>query len=157
MKKYIKSSSWKDQREGGYGTIYRPDNIKVDIGDWELSLTATLDELIDLFYFENNDEGGDGGTTFCGIGVLTNKTDGKEIMFQFWLPYYIFGKLENPDEFYLDHEPYDQTELDVCDEHYMSIDDADAKEIVNWELEGEIVSGLYDIVDKNLYKFGYEL
>lgn len=157
MKKYVKSSSWKDQREGGYGTIYRPDNIKVDIGDWELFLTATLDELIDSFYFENNDEGGDGGTTFCGIGVLTNKTDGKEIMFKFWLPYYIFGKQENPDEFYLDHEPYDQTDLDVCNEHYISIRDSEADNVINWELKDEIVSGLYDIVDKNLYKYGYEL
>ena len=151
-------ASWKEQRDGGYGTTYRPDNIVIDINpDWELTLDGTLDEMMDNFYWEDNDEGGDGGTIFFGVGVLTNKNDGREIMFKFWLPYYIFGNLENPDEFHLDHESYDQTELDVCDEHYMSIDDADAEDIVKWELEDDIISGLYDIVDANLYKFGYDL
>jgi hypothetical protein len=151
-------SSWKDQQSGRYGSIYRPDNITIDIGtDWELTLAGTLDEMVDNFYWDDNDEGGDGGTLFFGIGVLTNKNDGREIMFKFWLPYYIFGSLDNPDEFYLDHEPYDQADIEVCDEQYMPIDDADVKDIVNWELEDDIIFGLYDIVDKNLYKFGYEL
>ena len=151
-------SSWKDQQEGGYGTVYRPDNITVDIGaDWKLTLTSTLDEMLDNFYFDYNDEGGDGGTLFCGVGILTNKHTGDEIYFKFWLPYYIFGKLDNPDEFYLDHEPYDQTELDPCNEQYISIDDDEIKDLITWELEDDIISGLYDIVDQNLYKFGYEL
>jgi len=151
-------SSWKDQRDGGYGTIYRPDNITVDIGsEWELYLTATLDEMMDMFYFDENDEGGDGGTLFCGVGVLTNKNDGRKISFKFWLPYYIFGNIDNPDEFYLDHEPYDQTELDVCDDHFVSVEDSEADDLINWELNDDIISGLYEIVDQNLYKFGYEL
>lgn len=151
-------SSWKDQQTGGYGTSYRPDNITVDIGtDWNLTLTSTLDEMLDNFYFEDNDEGGDGGTLFCGVGILTNKHTGDEIYFKFWLPYYIFGKLDNPDEFHLDHESYDQTELDPCDEHYMSIDDDEIEDLITWELGDDIISGLYDIVDQNLYKFGYEL
>ena len=151
-------SSWKDQQTGGYGTSYRPDNITVDIGtDWNLTLTSTLDEMLDNFYFEDNDEGGDGGTLFCGVGILTNKHTGDEIYFKFWLPYYIFGKLDNPDEFHLDHEPYDQTELDPCDEHYMSTDDDEIEDLITWELGDDIISGLYDIVDQNLYKFGYEL
>ena len=79
-------------------------------------------------------------------------------MFKIWLPYYIFGNLNNPDEFYLDHEEtYDQTTLDPCDEHYISIDDGEIKDLITWELDEDIIDGLYEIVDQNLYKLGYEL
>ena len=150
-------SSWKNQQEGGYGSIYRPDNITVDIGtDWKLTLEGTLDEVSEYFYYDEDDvEGGSGGTTFFGIGVLTDK-DGYKIKFKFWLPYYIFGNLDNPDEFYLDHEPYDQTTLEVFSD-YVPFPLSEDVDLVEDELEDDIIYGLYDIVDQNLYKFGYEL
>lgn len=153
-------SSWKDQQEGGYGSVYnityKPTMV---CGDWKLTFGAYIDEDPDRFWFDDDDEGGTGGTEIGAIAYLENQNTGAEIRFPFGINYYIEGDDENPDEFYLvkpdrglDHETGIWYNIDKV----TGIDKYDAKEFVEDNLQ-EIFDAIIDVVNQNLYKFGYEL
>lgn len=156
MKRYIKSSSWKDLQEGGYGSVYnityKPTMV---CGDWKLTFGAYIDE--NQFWFEDDDEGGIGGTEIGAIAYLKNGS--QEIELSFGIQYNIFGDKDNPDEFYL-AEP--DRSLDEESGTWYSIlgvwniEESDARAFIE-DNHREIFDALIKVVNSNLYKFGYEL
>lgn len=153
-------SSWKDQQEGGYGTVYDMDwEPSVVCNDWELTFGAYIDEDTNYFWFENDDEGGIGGVSIGAIAYLENIDTGAEIEIAFDINYTILGNKENPDEFFLsepdrglDHE----SGISYNIQEVSGIDEYDAKEFIEDNLK-EIFDAIIAIVNQNLYKFGYEL
>lgn len=151
-------SSWKDQRDGGYGSVYDITyNPTMVCDDWKLTFGAYIDE--DRFWFEDDDEGGTGGTEIGAIAYLKNQNTGAKIRFPFGIYYDILGVKETPDEFYL-YEP--DRSLDYENGIWYNIDEVngideyDANEFVEDNLQ-EIFDAIVDVVNQNLYKFGYEL
>ncbi len=161
MKKYIKSSSWKDQQEGGYGScyniVYKPVTLGPEDDEWKLSFGAYIDE--DGFWFEEDDEGGTGATSIGAIAFLENFDSGATIRFPFDIQYIILGNPENKDEFYL-YEP--DRSLDKENGIWYNIDEVEgmqqdeAEEFME-EHQDEIFDAIIKIVNGNLYQFGYEL
>lgn len=153
-------SSWKDQQTGNYGSVYDMDWEPTYVcGDWELTFGAYIDEDTNSFWFDEDPEGGTGGTSIGAIAYLENVETGAVIRFPFDIYYHVFGDVEDPDEFYLeepdrslDHDEGIRYNIDDVD----GIDEADAKEFVEDNLQ-EIFDAIIDVVNQNLYKFGYEL
>jgi len=153
-------SSWNDIKNGHYGSTYNIDYDPITIcGDWKLSFGAYLDEDPNLFWFEDDEEGGTGSTDIGAVAWLENPITGAEIRMPFGINYSIFGNPENPDEFYLsepdrslDHEAGIWWDIDEIS----GIDINEAREFVDDNLQ-EIFDAIIDVVNKNLYKFGYEL
>ena len=153
-------SSWKDMQNGHYGSVYNMDwEPTMVCGDWELTFNAYIDENIDYFWFDEDDEGGTGGTEIGAIAYLENTKTDATIRFPFGINYTIFGDIDNPDEFYLsepdrglNHENGIWYNIDEVS----GIDEYDAKEFIEDNLQ-EIFNAIIAIVNKNLYKFGYEL
>lgn len=153
-------SSWKDMQNGGYGSVYNMDWEPITVcGNWELTFGAYIDEDSNYFWFDEDDEGGIGGTEIGGIAYLENAETGVKIRFPFGINYTIFGNVDDPDEFYLS-EP--DRGLDWENgiwyniDEVSGIDEYDAKEFVEDNLQ-EIFDAIVDVVNQNLYKFGYEL
>ena len=158
MKRYIKSSSWKNQRDGGYGTVYNIDYTPTEVAGWELTFGAYIDEDTDSFYFDDKDP--DGGFGYTSIGAIAYLKNGsQEIEISFGIQYDIFGDKDNPDEFYL-AEP--DRSLDEESGTWYSIlgvwniEESDAKEFIE-DNHRELFDALIKVVNQNLYKFGYEL
>lgn len=159
--KSVKASSWKDQREGGYGSVYdisyKPVTFGTSDDEWELSFGAYIDE--DGFWFEDDSEGGTGSTEIGAIAFLENFDSGATIRFPFGIQYMIFGNPENPDEFFLS-EP--DRSLAKDEGIWYNIDDVEgisqteAEEFME-DHKDEIFDAIIKIVNDNLYKFGYEL
>lgn len=153
-------SSWKDQQTGGYGTVYNMDWEPTTVcSDWELTFGAYIDENTDYLWFEEDSDGGMGGTSIGAIAYLENMDTGAEIEISFDINYSIFGDIDNPDEFFLsepdrglDYESgISYSIMDVS-----RIDEYDAKEFIE-DHHREIFDAIIAVVNKNLYKFGYEL
>ena len=156
--KSVKASSWKDQREGGYGSVYDIDydnHNPMTVAGWELTFGAYIDE--DGFWFDENDEGGDGGTNIGAIAYFEKA--GAEIEIAFSIGYSIFGDIDNPDEFFLT-EPDRGLDWENGIQYSIlkvnGIDEYDAKEFIE-DNHREIFDALISVVNDNLYKFGYEL
>ena len=156
----IKASSWKDQQEGGYGSVYDIDydyRNPIVIDGWKLTFGAYVDE--DGFWFEDDSEGGTGGTEIGAIAFLENEETGATIRFPFGISYSIFGNPENKDEFYL-YEPDRSLDKDNGILYHIDdiegIDKYDAKQFVEDHNE-EIFDAIIQVMNQNLYKFGYEL
>ena len=153
-------SSWKDQQEGGYGTVYDMDwEPSVVCNDWELTFGAYIDEDTNYFWFDEDSEGGTGGTSIGAIAYLGNINTGAEIEISFNIVYEIFGNKENPDEFFLsepDRSLDYESGISYSIQNVSGIDEYDAKEFVDENIK-EIFDAIVAIVDQNLYKFGYEL
>ena len=153
-------SSWNDQRNGHHGTVYNMDWEPTYVcGDWELTFGAYIDEDTNYFWFDEDDEGGTGGTEIGGIAYLENAETGVSITMPFGINYSIHGDIEDPDEFYL-YEPdrglYEETGIWFNIDDADGIDELDAEEFVRDNLS-EIFDAIIDVVNQNLYKFGYEL
>lgn len=151
-------SSWGDQKNGGYGSVYDIDYTPVTVcGDWTLTFGAYIDE--DDFWFDEDDEGGIGGTNIGAIAYLENEDTGVTIRFPFGIDYTILGNKDNPDEFYLcepDRGLDYETGITYVIDDVTGIDEYDAKEFIEDNLQ-EIFDAIIDVVNQNLYKFGYEL
>lgn len=151
-------SSWEDQKNGVYGSVYDIDYTPVTVcDDWTLTFGAYIDE--DDFWFEEDDEGGTGGTNIGAVAYLENEDTGVEIRFPFGIDYTILGNKDNPDEFYLsepDRSLDHDTGISYVIDDVRGIDEYDAKEFIEDNLQ-EIFDAIIDVVNKNLYKFGYDL
>lgn len=160
MKRYVNASSWSDINSGKYSNYIKPDYTPVDIAGYKLTISDTIDEMDNLFWFDDDSEGGTGGTTFFGIGELTNDEDSAldYIHFKFWVSYDILGVLDNPDEFYL-YEPDRGLDKDagVELELYESTFSEGYANAFLEEHHDEIFDAIIEIINKNLNKFGYEL
>ena len=157
MKKYVKSSSWADQREGHYGTVYNIIYTPSVVAGWVLTFGAYIDEDTDRFWFDDDSEGGTGGTNIGAIAYLEQGS--KQIELSFGIQYSIFGNPDNKDEFFLS-EP-DRSLDEESGTWYtvlntQGISEEDAKEFVE-ENHREIFDALIKVVNENLYQFGYEL
>jgi len=161
MKKYIKSSSWKDQQEGHYGTVYNIDYDRynpMEVAGWKLTFGAYIDEDDRGFWYDEDDpEGGFGGTSIGAIAYL--EQDDKQIEISFGIQYNIFGDRDNPDEFYLGEpdrglDEETGTWYSILDTE--GIDEYDANEFIKDNYR-ELFDALVKVVNANLYKFGYEL
>lgn len=154
-------SSWKELNNGSYGTVYDFDWTPTTVcGNWELTFDRYIEEDTNYFWFDEEEvDGGFGATEIGAIAYLTNKDTGVRIEFPFGIVYHINGNIDNPDEFYLsepdrslDHEAGIWYNIDKVN----GIDEYDAKEFVEDNLQ-EIFDAIIDVVNQNLYKFGYEL
>lgn len=151
-------SSWEDQKNGGYGTVYDIDYTPVTVcGDWILTFGAYIDE--DDFWFDEDIEYGVGHTNIGAVAYLTNNDTGAEIRMPFGVDYNIFGVKNKPDEFYLyepdrglDHE----TGIGYDIDRTKGITEEEAETFIDDNLQ-EIFDAIIDVVNQNLYKFGYEL
>lgn len=151
-------SSWKELNNGSYGTVYDMDNVITTVcGNWELSFGRYIDE--DGFWFDEDDDGGIGGTDIGAMAYLSNRDTGATIRFAFSIYYNIFGEKDNPDEFYLS-EPDRSLDYEAgvgyTIDEVIDIDEQDAKEFIDDNIK-EIFDAIVPIVNDQLYKFGYEL
>lgn len=161
--KSVKASSWKDQQEGDYGSVYNikytPVTFSTEDGEWQLSFNAYIEETENAFWFDDDNEGGTGGTAIGAIAYLENFSRGATIRFPFDIYYMIFGNPENTDDFYL-CEP--DRSLDKDEGIWYNIDEVEgisqteAEEFME-EHKDEIFDAIIKIVNDNLYQFGYEL
>lgn len=152
-----RSSSWSELNKGGYSHEIKPSYTPVMINGWELGIEDTIDEMVDDFWFDDDDEGGTGGTRFFGIGTFTKPGTDIIIKFAFWIVFFVLGNPDDPDLFDI-YEPdrsldrESGVELEVRD--VIGIDEDDAKEILE-ENQDDIFDVLVDVVSKHLDKFGY--
>lgn len=151
-------SSWTDMQNGNYGTCYDIDYIPVTVcGNWELSFGAYIDE--DNFNFEEDAEGGTGSTNIGAVAYLENKDTGAIIRFPFGIDYTILGDIDNPDEFHL-YEPDRSldwgTGITYVIDDVTGMDVNDAEQFIEDNLP-EIFDAIVNVVNQNLYKFGYDL
>lgn len=149
-------SSWSKLQNSTQGTIITPNHsVFANINGWDIRLSGYLYENTDLFWFDEDDDGGMGGTEFSGTAILDKGKDTIEM--DFWLSFAIFGDKDNTDEFYmmshdrgLDQDSgveYDITDATTIDKH-IAVDFIE-------DNKAEIFDALYDAVIDEIPGFGY--
>lgn len=153
-------SSWNDQQNGGYGSVYDIDydnHNPMIVAGWKLTFGAYIDEDDNSFWFEDDSEGGTGGTNIGAMAYLTRGS--QEIEISFGVQYSIFGDPDNADEFYLaepDRSLDEETGTWYSIIGVWNIEESDAREFIEANYK-ELFDALIAVVNQNLYKFGYEL
>lgn len=144
--------------DNGYSTVM-PEYKSKRIGDFWIDVIGTIDEDIDSFWFDEDEQGGFGGVTFFGECKLSGDTNssyqGDYIKFRYWFHTNLLGDQTDETKIYLDID----TGLIETDLFEYEIDDTNMREEqideFMYDHTYDIGEFIWNVIKDNATGFGY--